>query len=208
IRAYQLDAQETDIPYLLAFKDLVEKCVIRGEQSIPAFLDYWNEDGQKKALPAAEGTNAIEILTIHKSKGLAFDVVMIPFCSWNLDTSHLRDFWIYTSNTPYSLLQSVPVKYNANKIGRSSLYRSFYEEMLFNFLDALNLLYVATTRAKEELYIAVPDETSTPNLIADLLIQVLKQFHGELGVDYEDGIEFPSVYTPAKKQASVPLKEI
>ena len=208
IRAYQLDAQEADIPYLLAFKDLVEKCVIRGEQSIPAFLDYWNEDGQKKALPAAEGTNAIEILTIHKSKGLAFDVVMIPFCSWNLDTNHLRDFWIHTADTPYSLLQSVPVKYNANKIGKSSLYRAFYEEMLFNFLDALNLLYVATTRTKEELYITVPDETTTPNLIADLLIQVVKQFHNELGVNYDAGIAFPPTYIPVEKQANMPVKEI
>jgi len=208
IQAYHLDLNEGDIPFLLAFKDLVENFTTLGEQGILSFLTYWEEDGIKKALPAAAGTDAIEVLTIHKSKGLAFDVVMIPFCSWSLDPSHLRDFWVSTENTHYEILQAVPVKYNANKVGKSSLYRAYYEEMLFNYLDALNMLYVATTRTIRTLYISVPGPSSTPNLIADLLIQVLEQFHQELSVDYDEGIVFPKAEPPFEPQESIPIHKI
>ncbi|QNL51127.1 UvrD-helicase domain-containing protein [Olivibacter sp. SDN3] len=191
IKAFQLDSSESDIPFLLAFKDLVENFTKLGEHGLLTFLNYWEEDGIRKALPAGEGASAVEILTIHKSKGLAFDVVMIPFCSWNLDSSHLRDFWVSTTNTRYEILQSVPVKYNANKIGKSSLFRAYYEEMLFNYLDALNMLYVATTRTIRELYISIPDETTSTTLIADLLLNVLKQYGHELHITYKDSISFP-----------------
>lgn len=200
IKAFRLDTNESDIPFLLAFKDLVENFTKLGEQGILAFLTYWEEDGIKKTLPAGEGTNAIEILTIHKSKGLAFDVVMIPFCSWNLDANHLRDFWVNTANTHYEILQSVPVKYNANKIGKSSLYQAYYEEMLFNYLDALNMLYVATTRTVQELYITIPDGTASATLIADLLLNVLKQYAHELQVTYNDGISFPAETPPFERK--------
>ncbi|GAA4802717.1 UvrD-helicase domain-containing protein [Olivibacter ginsenosidimutans] len=200
IQGYGLTNNTSDIPYLLAFKDLIERFSALGEQGIPAFLNYWEEEGVKKALPAGEGSNAIEILTIHKSKGLAFDVVMIPFCSWNLDATHLRDFWVNTADTPYEILQAVPVKYNAHKIGKSFLYKAYYEEMLFNYLDALNMLYVATTRTIKELYITLPDANQTPTLIADVLLQVLQRFHGDLQIPYEDGIRFPAHETPFQQQ--------
>jgi ATP-dependent helicase/nuclease subunit A len=208
IRGYGLDTNEADIPYLLAFKDLIAKFTSQGEQSILSFLNYWKEEGIKKALPAGEGIDAIEILTIHKSKGLAFDVVMIPFCSWSLDANHLRDFWVNTANTSYDILKAVPVKYNSNKIGKSSLYRAYFEEMLFNYLDALNMLYVATTRTIRELYITAPEETSSPSLIADLLINVLKQFHDELNIGYEQGIVYPNEEHPFEKKQSIPAKKI
>lgn len=207
IKAYHLDINEGDIPFLLAFKDLIENFTVLGEQGIHAFLNYWEEDGVKKALPASEGTDAIEILTIHKSKGLAFDVVMIPFCSWSLDSNHLRDFWVNTAHTDYALLQSAPVKYNANKIGKSALYKAYYEEMLFNYLDALNMLYVATTRTIRELYMSVPAAGSTPSLIADLLIQVLEQFHTELSVDYHEGIMFPNESDSFEQQHAFPQRK-
>lgn len=208
IRGYGLDTNESDIPYLLAFKDLIAKFTHQGEQSILSFLTYWKEEGVKKALPAGEGIDAVEILTIHKSKGLAFDVVMIPFCSWSLDANHLRDFWVNTTNTSYDILKAVPVKYNANKVGKSSLYKAYCEEMLFNYLDALNMLYVATTRTIRELYITVPGETSSPSLIADLLINVLKQFNEELSVTYEQGITFPKEEYPFEKKQFMTTKKI
>src|SRR5690606_1253932 len=112
-------------------------------------------EGVEKTLPAGAGSDAVEVITVHKSKGLAFDVVMIPFCAWAIDGKPNGNFWVDTEGTPYALLTKTPVKYKSD-LGKSSLYRAYFEEMLFNYMDALNTLYVATTRARQHLYITAP----------------------------------------------------
>src|SRR5690606_11112482 len=129
-----------------------------------------------RALPTVGEANTVEVLTIHKSKGLAFDVVMIPFCSWAIDGRTNSNFWVNTEDTPYALLRKTPVKYKGD-LGKSSLYQAYFEEMLFNYMDALNTLYVATTRTRKHLYVTAPgkkgnDEVSTL-LAGDLLLEVL-----------------------------------
>jgi len=198
INGYQLTDDATAIPYLMAFRDLIAEFSAQGERGIASFLTYWDEDGKAKALPVNEGSNAVEIMTIHKSKGLAFDVVMIPFCSWELDGMINSHFWVDTTGTSYEILKSVPVKYN-RLLAKSSLYHAYLEEMLFNYMDALNLMYVATTRARKELYISAPgvkDGKESGSLIADLLRQVLEQYSQDLGVEYNHGIVYPKEGIP------------
>lgn len=198
INGYAIANDVAAIPYLMSFRDLVADFSAQGERGIASFLTYWDEDGKAKALPASEGSNAVEIMTIHKSKGLAFDVVMIPFCSWELDGMINSHFWVDTRGTSYEILKSVPVKYNS-MLAKSSLYQAYLEEMLFNYMDALNLLYVATTRARKELYISAPDTKegkSSDSLIADLLKQVLELHSGDLGVEYNNGIVYPPLELP------------
>lgn len=176
IHAYGLRDHAESLPYLLAFRDMVASFTATGERGIPAFLTYWEEEGVDRALPATADTNAVEVLTIHKSKGLAFDVVMIPFCGWPLDGKANGNFWVDTDDTPYGLLGKVPVKYKSD-LAKSSLYRAYFEEMLFSYMDALNTLYVATTRTRRHLYITAPGrkgEEAVKSLIAgDLLMEVL-----------------------------------
>ncbi len=176
IHAYGLQIHAESLPYLLAFRDLVAVFTATGERGIPAFLTYWEEEGMDRALPATADTNAVEVLTIHKSKGLAFDVVMIPFCGWSLDGKANGNFWVDTQDTPYALLGKVPVKYK-NDLAKSSLFKAYFEEMLFSYMDALNTLYVATTRTRRHLYITAPGkkgEEPVKSLIAgDLLMEVL-----------------------------------
>ena len=187
IEIYQVGKENSiHLPYLLAFKDIVTQFSSMGERGILQFLEYWDEDGEKAVLPANGKLDAIEVTTIHKSKGLAYDVVMIPFCSWNLDGMTNGDFWIDVLDSPFQELGKIPVKYNA-ALGRSIFYKQYFEEMLFNYMDALNTFYVATTRAKEHLYITAPqfkeaDAKSAKVLngfevkneyISDLLLQTL-----------------------------------
>lgn len=143
------------LPYILTFKDIVGNFTANGERGITQFLEFWEQDGSKAVLPSNGKVNAIEVTTIHKSKGLAYDVVMIPFCSWNIDGMLNGDFWINTDNSPFAQLGKIPIKYNSN-VARSIFYQQYYEEMLFNYMDSLNTLYVATTRAIEHLYISAP----------------------------------------------------
>jgi ATP-dependent exoDNAse (exonuclease V) beta subunit (contains helicase and exonuclease domains) len=191
IVAYELQSNEESLPYLFAFRDLVASFTTNGERGIPAFLAYWEEEGMDRALPAPGGTDAVEVLTIHKSKGLAFDVVMIPFCSWSIDGRTNSNFWVNTEDTPYALLHKTPVKYKSD-LGKSRLYQAYFEEMLFNYMDALNTLYVATTRTRKHLYITAPgkkgDGEISTLLAGDLLLEVLPGIADELGVAFYGGI--------------------
>lgn len=143
------------LPYLLAFKDMVTAFSANGERGIIQFLEFWEEDGNRAVLPSNGEIDAIEVTTIHKSKGLAYDVVMLPFCSWDLDGMVNGDFWIETYDTPFAQLGKIPIKYSST-VGKSVFFKQYFEEMLFNYMDALNTLYVATTRAVEHLYITAP----------------------------------------------------
>ena len=186
------------LPYILTFKDIVGNFTANGERGINQFIEFWEEDGNKAVLPSSGKVNAIEVTTIHKSKGLAYDVVMIPFCSWGVDGMLNGDFWINTDNSPFEQLGKIPIKYNGN-VGRSIFYKQYYEEMLFNYMDALNTLYVATTRAIEHLYITAPafkENTDKKtgeilgfdiknDLISDILYQVLD--HNNAPFILEDG---------------------
>lgn len=193
IETYRLGDYETHLPYLLAFRDLVANFSTQGEKGVQAFLLYWEEDGIKKTLPDLDSENAIEVITIHKSKGLAFEVVMIPFCSWSLDANSQSNFWIPTVDTPYALLNAVPVRYSST-VGKSVLFERFFSEMLNNHMDALNLLYVATTRTIRELYIIAPGikgDKENYNLIADVLLFTLKYYSYELNIEFSENISFP-----------------
>lgn len=143
------------LPYILAFKDMISVFSANGERGITQFLEYWEEEGHRATLPGNGKIDAIEITTIHKSKGLAYDVVVLPFCSWDLDGMTNGDFWIDTQDSPFHALGKIPVKYTSS-LGNSIFYKQYFEEMLFNYMDALNTFYVATTRAIQHLYILAP----------------------------------------------------
>lgn len=172
------------LPYLLAFKDVVGNFTANGERGINQFLEFWEEDGHKAVIPSAGKIDAIEVTTIHKSKGLAYDVVMIPFCSWSLDGKPNGDFWIDTEDTPFHQLGRIPIKYTSS-LGQSLFYKQYFEEKLFNYMDSLNTLYVATTRAVEHIYITAPAFAEKEDkkegrildikndLISDIVYQVL-----------------------------------
>ncbi|MEJ5994045.1 UvrD-helicase domain-containing protein [Pedobacter sp. Du54] len=155
LASYQKNGVNPFLPYLLAFRDLINKSSKQGEKGISNFLKWWEEEGLNKNLPSPETANAIQVMTIHKSKGLAFRAVLIPFCDWPLAGKPNNTFWVPTAGTPYADLKSIPLQFNS-KLKASSVGKYYFEELLMNYLDALNSLYVATTRAKDYLYISFP----------------------------------------------------
>jgi ATP-dependent helicase/nuclease subunit A len=181
--AYGLNASAntTHLPYLFALRDLAGNIGRQGEKGITSFLKYWEEEGRRKTLPSSESTDAVQVITIHKSKGLAFKVVMIPFCNWDINGKINTIFWVPAANTPYHQLGRIPLKYNAS-LGQSAVAIPYYEELLFNQMDALNMLYVATTRTKEYLYIStLGKKTEGTSTIGDLLIRVFEDQLSEEG---------------------------
>lgn len=193
IEAYELTSlHNAHLPYILAFKDMIANFSANGERGINQFLIFWEEDGIKSVLPSSGKVDAIEVTTVHKSKGLAYDVVMIPFCNWTLDGMVNGNFWIDTEGTALEAIGKAPIKYTSS-LGQSTLYQKYYEEMVFNYMDALNTFYVATTRAIEHLYISAPafkqliDKKTGEiigvdvknDLISDIVYQVLDNHRGD-----------------------------
>ena len=169
--------------YLLAFQDVVLDWVRFGKDGLQAFIEYWDEEGYKKALPASGG-NAVEVMTIHKAKGLAFDVLIVPFCNWPLDPDAKKNnwLWVQTEGSGFHDIPVVPVKYKKD-MSQSHFAFQYFEEQLLSRMDALNLLYVAFTRARKQIigYAPLPFSTSkkeTPiRTIGDLMYDVLSNSH-------------------------------
>lgn len=181
--AYGLNekTQASNLPYLFALRDLAGNIGRQGEKGITSFLKYWEEEGRRKTLPSSENTDAVQVITIHKSKGLAFKVVMIPFCNWDINGKINTIFWVPAANTPYHQLQSIPLKYSSS-LGGSSVAIPYYEELLYNNMDALNMLYVATTRTKEYLYIScLGKKADSISTIGDLMIRIFEDQLSEDG---------------------------
>lgn len=183
ITSYGLNEEDYrhHLPYLFALRDLTGNISRQGEKGISSFLKYWDEEGGRKTLPSSENAEAVQVITIHKSKGLAFKVVMIPFCNWDINGKINTIFWVPSADTPYHQLQSIPLKYNSS-LGSSTVAIPYYEELLYNNMDALNMLYVATTRTKEYLYInCLGKKSDSLSTIGDLLIKILDEQLSEEG---------------------------
>lgn len=183
LRAYGLDKPENSshLPYLFALRDLAGNIARQGERGLSAFLTYWEEEGGRKTLPSSESSDAVQVITIHKSKGLAFKVILIPFCNWDTGGKTNSIFWVPAAGTPYEALRQIPLKYTAS-LGQSAVAIAYYEELLYNQMDALNMLYVATTRTKEYLYISCLGKKSAGlTNIGDLIAFMLQDDLSEEG---------------------------
>jgi ATP-dependent helicase/nuclease subunit A len=204
MQAYGLDKQKAQLPYLFAFRDLCGNFARQGEKGITEFLRYWNEEGERKTLPSSENAEAVQVVTIHKAKGLAFKAVLLPFCTWDINGKPNSIFWVPSKGTPYHHLQSIPLKYNKD-LGNSSVAKPYFEELLFNNMDALNMLYVATTRSKEYLYIStMGKKADTITNIGDLLFKVLE---GDLSPE-GDYVLDEVVNAPEEKESTKPTVKL
>tara|TARA_B110000196_G_scaffold299227_1_gene291685 strand:- start:344 stop:2518 length:2175 start_codon:yes stop_codon:yes gene_type:complete len=135
--------------YVQFFLDVVLKYTEKNGSSISEFLLWWEDAKKKESVVVPEETDAVQIMTIHKAKGLAFKVVMIPF-NWE-DTSNKNEIWVDTSRH-FQKLKSALI--SSNKILEWSHFSDeYHNEKNLTLLDNLNKLYVAMTRPKERLYV-------------------------------------------------------
>ena len=99
----------------------------------------------------------MRVMTIHKSKGLEFKVVIIPFCNWSLDhQSNQTNFvWCHTHEEPFSRIPVLPLRYGSS-LAQTYYATEYFDEKMYACIDNLNIAYVAFTRAEEELHIFAP----------------------------------------------------
>jgi ATP-dependent exoDNAse (exonuclease V) beta subunit len=138
--------------YLQFFLDYVLEFSSQNEYSLNRFLENWELQKEKLSISSPDNINAIQLMTIHKSKGLEFPVVLLPFADWG-DRMQPPNFWIpiETDELPFNeFMVSSFGELDQTTDEIRALIQKEKDEFLF---DNLNMLYVATTRAVEQLYI-------------------------------------------------------
>lgn len=137
--------------YIFAFFDQLAKYLKDNMSDIDDFLNEWDNTLHEKAIQSSMD-NGIRLLTIHKSKGLEYDHIIIPACDWKLEQSN-STLWCTPKVDPFSRMPLVPIDFSKKGMVNSIYEDDYYYEHLQNVVDNLNLLYVAFTRAKSSLYI-------------------------------------------------------
>ena len=156
-RLFADDFPENEQVFVQAFLDMVSEYTQKESADLNRFLKWWDETGCRKTIATPDGQNAIRILTVHKSKGLGFKVVIIPFGDWEIDHKPTKPviLWCHPEEKPFDRLHLVPVRYGQS-LGKTIFAGDYFKERLHAFIDNLNTLYVAFTRSKEELIVFSP----------------------------------------------------
>lgn len=142
--------------YVQAFLDQALEYGSTNEASIGGFLAFWEEIKSKPAIPSTSNPQAVEVMTIHKAKGLEFPVVIMPFVAWEMKPKTNSLLWVRPERPPYDQFAFLPVSYS-ERLKDSYFEQMYHGEKLLSYLDNLNLLYVAFTRPKLRLYIFGPE---------------------------------------------------
>ena len=159
---FRMDMIEEQDAYLCAFYDAVTEYMQNNSSELTSFLTYWNDTLYAKTIPSGE-ISGIRILSIHKSKGLEYHTVLLPFCDWKMENeTYNHMLWCRINEEdadkePFCELDLTPVNYSS-AMAESYFSDSYREERLQLWVDNLNLLYVAFTRACKNLIVWCKDE--------------------------------------------------
>ena len=186
--------QQNGNAYIQYFLDIVLERDVRNQAGISDFLNYWDKNAEKFSIPSPEGKNAVRIMTIHKSKGLEFPVVIIPFADEDYSRSPKDKLWIDAEVDDFGL-PKVLVDNSKSVEGFGEAAKSVYvQKSQEELLDNINVLYVALTRAEEQLYVISQSlqpnkEGEYPNNMASFFIKYIihkGEFEGDK-LEYEFG---------------------
>ncbi|SNS73762.1 ATP-dependent exoDNAse (exonuclease V) beta subunit (contains helicase and exonuclease domains) [Belliella buryatensis] len=140
---------EVEKAYISGFKEAIYDFTSNNRADLAGFLDWWEENQTKRTVKIPEGHNAMRIMTIHKSKGLQFKVVIMPFMKWDIfDQRQSNVVWAPFEDQEKRLSAIIPLTLN-KKLAKSDFADIYASEAIMAYLDSLNMIYVALTRAEE-----------------------------------------------------------
>lgn len=167
---FQLHTLTDESGYICAFFDQLSQFCQDNTTDIDSFIREWDETIGAKTIQSTE-TDGIRILTIHKSKGLEFDNVILPYADWRMEMPDV--LWCQPHEDPFGALPLVPVDYSEKQMRGTVYEHDYLDEHLQNTVDNLNLLYVAFTRASHNLFVI--GRRTTKNTRAQLIETVLPE---------------------------------
>jgi ATP-dependent exoDNAse (exonuclease V) beta subunit len=178
--------------YVQYFLDIILERDVRNQAGIADFLNYWDKNGEKLSIPSPEGNDAVRIMTIHKSKGLEFPVVIFPFAEEDFSKGPREKIWLNADEKTMGL-PKVLVDKNSRVVGYGKEASTTYlQKKQEDLLDTINVLYVALTRAEEQLHIIssmnIGKKGVLPNNMSTFFIKFLEnKGFNESKMDYEFG---------------------
>jgi ATP-dependent exoDNAse (exonuclease V) beta subunit len=155
ISLFEVGSWHNEAVFVQAFQDVVFRYTTGKTDDLNSFLNWWKKSGHKQCISTPDNQSAMRIMTVHKSKGLDFKVVVMPFCDWKLDSNMRNILWCEPKEAPFNELPLLPIEYTS-KLGQSIFAEHYFDEQMHLFIDSLNIAYVAFTRAKHELICLAP----------------------------------------------------
>ena len=163
-----LPSHSGEMPYIATLRDKVYTFQQRQENNVHAFLEFYaSQDPQKRHVSSGDTAGALNLLTIHKAKGLEFDTVICPELNYQLLLSN--DDTVLWDEAPSPLLTQLDTPTHLGILPHgvslqhlaSTFAPNTVDEYLLRTVDALNTYYVAFTRAKRQLYLVHDYEPKT-----------------------------------------------
>ena len=199
-RPARVEDTDGDSAYLFRFMDAILDFLDDNPSDIGLFLEYWDSTLCRTSATGSCG-DSIHVITIHKSKGLAFHTVLMPLTDWKVEDFRSDDMlWCETPPVqPFNTLPVTAVPANDTRTAHSFYKTERYEEALQMHIDNINLLYVAFTRAKENLLIWSAHEPKNGNisnvgvLVTQLAHLLLPPASAPAVTTEEGGQELPDV---------------
>lgn len=161
------DVLTEQTPFIQAFQDAVLDYMDFYGSNVHEFLKWWELKGKKLSISSPDNIDAVNIMTIHKSKGLEFPCIIIPFCDWEFDkdggvewvevNEKIRDFLHKEGEEDLLLPPILPIKRNDVNTSLECFKDSLEAEERNSIMDTLNKTYVAFTRAEKELIMFAPE---------------------------------------------------
>jgi len=152
----------TSNAYIQFYLDVVLEFSEKKGSNIASFLDYFETKKETLSIVSPKGQNAVQVMTIHKSKGLEFPVVIFPYADLDIYREVEPKEWFSINKETYNGFTHTLLNFNKD----FEDYEGNGTEIFINHkseqeLDNINLLYVTLTRAVEQLYIISTQNTSS-----------------------------------------------
>lgn len=178
IAEYQLNKSIEELPFIAGFCDTVLGFASRKLSDVGSFVEWWDERGSSTELYLPNQEEAITVLTVHKSKGLQYKVVVMPFASWEYEpAAGMRKSTLWVKGNPVEVdgdfVDVIPVDYSKALLNSAFADAGYYEK-LQSYIDNINLAYVALTRAEQELYIYIPKKKRQSDNIGEMIFTAVQ----------------------------------
>ncbi len=193
--------------FFMHLLELIKDRESEGENNLDSFLEYFSVDGENKPeffVSLSSSQNAVHVMTIHKAKGLEFPVVVIPFAGLNGASGHDQELFLEQegrTKVVYKNKEHMELLYNFDT--HSPYIEAYIRERSRQIIDELNVLYVATTRAKDKLFMLLPPDNSKALLLLFKLNEGGSVTYGTL--EPARILKTKSVETPQKVNTLQPL---
>ncbi len=200
IRIFGLNKFIGELAYMQTFQDCILEFSTNNRNDIGSFLSWWDENqtSEKLAINVSDEKDAIRIMTIHKSKGLQFKVVIIPYLNWSVDHASSGNIsniiWCDTGDVvPFNAIKYLPLRYS-KALANTIFKQDYYQEMIMAYMDNINMLYVAFTRAEDGLYafakekkeVKYSKKESELSQISDVVYELLAGETSKLNKNWDD----------------------